>query len=158
MLIASFWAFPRYKTYAARQQWKEEAIPTIARLYENRGWIDDETKFLQNGSSGQDGRLLAEPWLSDRLILMESGEWLIYKSHCHKEPPHNVQDICIAKGSDGIWYYTTCHFCVRMISLTMMQDDQPKDLAYFIQRYHFRQFDGHSNECLKETKTFPDEL
>lgn len=158
LLIASFEAFTRYKTYAARQQWKEQAIPTITRLCEDSRWIDDEIKFIKNGSSEQSERLLAEPWLSDRLMLMESREWLIYKSHCHKEAPHNVSDICIAKGSDGKWYYTTCHFCVRMIVLTSMQDDPPKDLVYFIRRFHFKEFDGQSNECLKETKTFPDEL
>jgi hypothetical protein len=158
LLIAGLWAVPRYKTYAARQHWKEQAIPTIARLSENPEWIGEEIRFLKNGSPVPNERLLAEPWLSDRLILMESGEWLVYKSHCHKEPPRNVRDICIAKGSDGKWYYTTCHFCVRMIALMMMQDDQPKDLVYFIRRYHFRQFDGQSNECLEETKTFPDEL
>jgi hypothetical protein len=92
------------------------------------------------------------------MILMESGEWLIYRSHCSKEPPHNVEDICIAHGSDGKWYYTTCHFCVDMVALTMMQDEQLKDLAGFVRRYHLRQFDGKSNECLKKTKQFPDEL
>jgi hypothetical protein len=27
LLIAGSWAVPRYKTYAARQHWKEQAIP-----------------------------------------------------------------------------------------------------------------------------------
>jgi hypothetical protein len=77
-----------------------------------------------------------------------------------------VRDICLAKGSDGRWYYTTCHFCVGMIALMMMQEEvaqpyfpnpqQPPDLTFFISRYHLREFDGVSDECLKETKTFPD--
>ena len=94
------------------------------------------------------------------MILMRSGEWLVYKSHCNKAPPHNVMDIFLAKGSDGKWYYTTCHFCLGMLALRMMQeeldDERPSDLAFFAKRYHLREFDGRSDECLKETKTFPD--
>ena len=156
--FSASWAYPRYKTYRARLAWKEQAIPIIADMAYHPGRIGEEIAFLRNGTSGQDGRLLAEPWLSDRMILMDSGEWLVYKSHCKKEAPRDVSDICIARGSDGQWYYTTVHFCVGMIALMMMQDEQPADLSSFIHRYHFRRFDGVSNECLKETKTFPDDL
>lgn len=151
-------ALARYKTFSARRNWKEEAIPTITRLADDKNWVRKEIDFLTDGKSGPGQRLLAYQWLSDRMILMESGEWLIYRSHCHKEPPHDVEDICIAKGSDGKWYYTTCHFCVNMTALKMMQDDQPKNLDHFVRRYHLRTFDGESDECLKTTKGIPNEL
>ena len=118
--------------------------------------------MLASGSANEGNTIISEPWLSERMMLMKSGEWLVYRSHCHKEEPRNVEDICIAKASNGRWYYTTCHFCVRMIGLLMLQgnqeEEQPKDLAWFLNNYQFKEFDGRSNECLKTTKAFPDNL
>jgi hypothetical protein len=141
----------------ARRAWKEAAIPEIARRADDKDWVAKETAMLKE-SSEREPRVIAEHWLNDRMILMANGEWLVYKSHCHKVPPHDVRDICLAKGSDGKWYYTTCHFCVGMTALRMMQRTQPTDLASFAKRYHLREFDGKSDECLKETKAFPDQL
>ena len=107
---------------------------------------------------GGSRRVIAKGWLTDSMILMESGERLVYRSHCRKQAPRNVSDIFLAAGSDGKWYYTTCHFCVGMVALLMMQDEQPPDLAFFVERYHLQEFDGTSDDCLQETKTFPDDL
>jgi hypothetical protein len=133
-------------TRTARLQWKEEAISAIASLSDNPSWIDGEIRLLKDSSSSHDDRVLAEPWLSDRMILMESGEWLVYQSHCHKVPPHNVTDICLARGTNGKWYYTTCHFCVRMVALIALQGGQPKNLQSFLQKYQFREFDVLTNQ------------
>jgi hypothetical protein len=100
--------------------------------------------------------VIVEGWLSEHLILMQSGEWLVYKSHCNKAPPHNVMDIFLAKGSEGKWYYSTCHFCVGMVGLRMTQDHQPLDLATFAKVYRLREFDGKSDACLGKTLTSPD--
>ena len=89
------------------------------------------------------------------MVLMASGEWLVYRSHCNKVPPHQVRDIFLAKGSNGKWYYGTCHFCVRMCGLVIMQHEQPYDLTTFAERYDLREFDGVSDECLQATRTFP---
>src|SRR6266851_9202248 len=86
----------------ARRHWKDDAIPSVASLAENKNWRAQEIAILTNRMT--DRRVLAEAWLTDKLILMQSGEWLVYKSHCSKERPHLVKDIFLAKGSDDNWY------------------------------------------------------
>jgi len=147
----------KLKMEKERRDWKIAAIPEISGLAGDKEWISKEIALLNTPTEQQNQRILAKRWLSDKMILMKSGEWFIYKSHCSKESPRNVRDIFITKGSDGKWYYTTCHFCVGMCSLRMMQEEPPQSLAFFIRRYHLEEFDGKSDECLKETQTFPDE-
>ena len=43
----------------------------------------------------------------------------------------------------------TYHFCIDMIVLR--GDEQSEDLAGFAMTYFLRSFDGHSDECLRET-------
>ena len=144
----------------ARKGWKEGAIPEITQFANDKAWVSKEVALLMNPEMSSGSMIIAPGWLSKRMILMGSGEWLVYKSHCNKAPPHNVRDIFLAKGSNGKWYYSTCHFCIGMLALCMMQgelkDERPPDLAFFVKRYQLREFDGSSDECLKETKTFPD--
>jgi len=130
-----------------RKAWKDRVIPEIARKADDAAWVTREQALLTKD----------EDWLSDSMILMASGEWLVYANHCSKSD-WRIEDICLARGSDGKWYYTTCHFCIDMMALVMMQDSTPKDLAYFVKRYQMREFDGKSNECLQKTQSFPDEL
>lgn len=144
---------PKYQQYA-RRAWKEGALPEIRRLADDPSLVSAEINMLGGPRAGN-GRVLAEHWLSDRLILMSNGEWLVYKSHCSKVSPRLVSDIFLAKGSNGKWHYSTYHFCVGMCVLVMMQDAQPRDLAAFAKTYHLQEFDGQSDECLKEKQTFP---
>jgi hypothetical protein len=146
--------FPKYAAHA-RKAWKERALPQIASRANESAWVSKQIALLGDADAGQEDGLIAQGWLTDGMILMKSGEWLVYKSHCNKAPPHSVSDIFVAKGSDGKWYYSTCHFCVGMAALLMVQEDQPPNLAFFVKRYQLREFDGKSDECLKETKTFP---
>ena len=142
-----------HRLQAARRHWKNDAIPAIANWAEDRSWRTQEIEMLTKHTNDQ--RVIAEGWLTDKMILMQSGEWLVYKSHCSKAKPHLVKDIFLAKGSDGQWYYSTFHFCVGMCALLMEQETQPPTLAMFVHEYNLRQFDGRSDECLKETKTWP---
>jgi hypothetical protein len=158
LLLVGLGGFVYFKTYGARLNWKNDAIAEITNRADDAKWIDREMQFITGADPEPDQRLLAGRWLSSHMILMQSGEWLIYESHCQKEAPRNITDIFIAKGSDEKWYYTTCHFCVDMIVLRASQDYEPEDIAYFVQRYHLKEFDGRSNECLKKTKTFSDPL
>jgi hypothetical protein len=137
----------------ARRQWKEEAIPLIAKWADDQKGRAQEIGALTNRTA--ETRVLEAGWLTDKMILMGSGEWLIYKSHCSKEAPHLVNDIFLAKCSDGRWYYSTFHFCVRMVALRMEQETQPPNLAMFVHEYNLRPFDGQSDDCLKETATWP---
>jgi hypothetical protein len=156
-IAALILVFLKYSEHA-RRAWKEKALPEIASRAEDDAWLSAQIELLGNPDAGYEQGVIAQGWLTDGMILMGSGEWLVYKSHCSKAPPHIVRDICLAKGSDGKWYYTTCHFCVGMVALLMMQEEQPPDLEFFVKRYHLREFDGRSDECLKETKSFPDDL
>ena len=162
LVAGVFLALPwdiRQRQYLARKGWKEQAIPEVAKFANDSKWVSQEIALLGSAEATGSQRIIAERWLTDRMVLMASGEWLVYKSHCSKRPPHHIRDIFIAKGSDGKWYYTTCHFCVGMIALTMLQhDEQPSDLAFFVQRYHLKEFDGTSDECLKQTKAFPGQM
>ena len=142
--------FPRYLAHA-RQSWKESALPEIRLLADDPRLVAQEIQMLRTVDSPREN-IIAAPWLSDRMILMGSGEWLVYKSHCSKEPPRQLTDIFLAKGSNGKWYYSTCHFCMGMVVLTMVQHgNPPRDLATFAKVYHLQEFDGSSDECLKAT-------
>jgi hypothetical protein len=153
LCIALFPLFLRAQMYAARRSWKNEAILSVARLASDKDWIRREIRAVGTLTNSQ--AVIAEGWLTDRLILMQDGEWLVYKSHCSKAVPHNVMDIFLAKGSDGKWYYSTFHFCVGMVVLRLEQETQPPSLAFFAHEYNLREFDGRSNECLKETGRWP---
>jgi hypothetical protein len=138
---------------AARRHWKNDAIPTISAWAEDGSWRTQEVQMLTKRTNDQ--QVIAEGWLTDKMILMQNGEWLVYKSHCSKAKPHLVNDIFLARGSDGKWYYSTFHFCVGMCALLMLQETQPPNLAGFVHEYNLQEFDGRSDECLKETKAVP---
>lgn len=151
-VVGAFW-YVSQRPQRDRMHWKNDAIPAIARWAEAQNWRTQEIEVLTKRTNDQ--RVIAEGWLTDQMILMQSGEWLAYKSHCSKRPPHSVRDIFLAKGSDGKWYYSTFHFCVGMCALVMVQETQPATLAEFAHEYNLREFDGRSDECLKETATLP---
>ncbi|MBI4026413.1 MAG: hypothetical protein HY360_15620 [Verrucomicrobia bacterium] len=145
--------FPKQQE-RARKTWKEAALPEIRRLASDPNWVSAEIEMLNGMRPGMG--ILAEHWLTENMILMLDGEWLVYKSHCNKVPPHDVRDIFLAKGSNGKWYYSTCHFCVGMCVLLMEQQDVPPlDLETFIRVYHLKEFDGVSDECLQQTQIGP---
>jgi hypothetical protein len=137
----------------ARKHWKQEAIPAIAALAEDTNWRAKEMAILTNQVT--EPRVIAEGWLTDRMICMTNGEWLVYQSHCSKVSPRYINDIFLAKGSNGRWYYSTFHFCVGMCDLAMLQEEPPPNLAMFVHEYNLSEFDGQSDECLKPTKPFP---
>jgi hypothetical protein len=151
-VVAALPGIARHRLEAARRHWKNDAIPVIASGAEDRTWRAQEIGILTNRTA--DPRVLEEGWLTDKLILMQNGEWLVYKSHCSKAAPRFVKDIFLAKGSDGKWYYSTFHFCVGMITLRG-EDDPPPNLALFVHEYNLREFDGRSDKCLQETDSLP---
>ena len=91
-----------------------------------------------------------DTWISEDLIVMTNGQWIAYRNVCQKEA-EQIPDMFLGLGSDGRWYYSTYHFCVRMINLKDVMG-QPKSLTEFSKIYYLREFDGHSDECLKETR------
>ena len=127
----------------ARQQWKGRAIEDIARLKADSSWLTNQVAQIQSRPQDERGE-----WIADNLLLMKDGTWLVYASICAKQDSR-IHDLFLACGSDGNWYYSTYHFCVRMISLRI--DDQPLSISNFVASYSLRRFDGHSDECLNKT-------
>jgi hypothetical protein len=91
-----------------------------------------------------------DTWISEGLIVMTNGQWVAYRNVCEKEA-ERIPDLFLGLGSDGRWYYSTYHFCVGMINLKDVMS-QPKSLAEFSKTYYLREFDGHPDECLKDTR------
>jgi hypothetical protein len=144
----------------ARRAWKEEAIAVILQLANDHDGVQKEKAHIARTDTANDPSILAEKWLSNRMILMMNGEWLVYRNHCPKEalkpgakPQPYVSDIFLAKGSNGKWYYSTCHFCVGM--MVIVGEDPPPSIEAFARRYHLREFDGESDECLQQTDFMP---
>jgi hypothetical protein len=132
-------------TSVERRHWKAGAIREIARHTSNANQIADELAVLKTNATNSEDY---EAWLSDHLILMKNGEWLCFANACAKEESA-IHDLFLAKGSNGTWYYSTFHFCVRMLNLKAA--DQPESIAEFLQTYSVHAFDGQSEECLKST-------
>jgi hypothetical protein len=91
-----------------------------------------------------------DTWISEDLIVMTNGQWMVYRNVCAKEQ-ERIPDLFLGRGSDGRWYYSTFHFCVRMINLKDVVG-QPKSLTEFSRTCYLKEFDGHSDECLKDTR------
>ena len=91
LCISLFPLLLRASLYAARRSWKNKAIPVIAKLASDKDWIGKEIKEVATLTN--DDRVIVSGWLTDKLILMENGEWLVYQSHCSKAAPHYVEDI-----------------------------------------------------------------
>lgn len=131
---------------AARRAWKDDALAQIASRAGDDGWLKNELTRLHNEKAQSLGE--SERWLSDQLILMRNGDWLLYANVCRKQKGH-IYDLFLSKGSDGRWYYSTYHFCSGMIVLQV--EDQSETLAEFAKTYYLRTFDGRSDDCLQQT-------
>ena len=80
--------------------------------------------------------------------LGKNGDWVVYASQCHKQD-WRVYDIFVGRACDGKWYYSSYHFCIEMINLTV--NGQPSALPAFVEQYYLSQFDGKSDEALQKT-------
>lgn len=131
---------------SARRNWKDKSIAEITARVADPEWLTNElAKFRLQGAPDEtdDGT-----WLSDHLIVTRNGEWLAYANVCQKKD-RRIQDLFLARGSDGHWYYSTYHFCVGMVVLRM--EEQPEDLVTFVKAYSLGTFDGQSDDCLQRT-------
>lgn len=129
-----------------RRNWKNEAVVEIARLASDRSWITQQTAAIRTSMSEtphMDGA-----WVGDRIVVMGNGEWVVFKNACVHQ--HQLLgDIFIGKASDGRWYYSSFHFCCDMVVPRM--EVQPADLKTFIKNYCLREFDGESDEAIRQT-------
>jgi len=130
----------------ARREWKEKAIAEIAHQISDPARIRKEIESLKTKRS-EDAEW--DTWISEDIIVMTNGDWMAYRNTCAKEEGR-IPDLFIGHGSDGKWYYSTYHFCIGMIVLKTMMD-RPESLSKFRNDGYLREFDGHSDECLKRT-------
>ena len=143
----------------ARRQWKDNAIAQIAKQTSDPAAVLKEIEAMK--STPKDSEWW-DTWISKDLIVMTNGQWLAYRQVCYKEEtqfPEQAQipDIFLGRGSDGRWYYTTFHFCVNMQNLSEETKAFPSlglpgSLNQFSNRYCLQEFDGQSDQCLKDTK------
>ena len=133
----------------ANHDFKSHAIAQIQQWSAGKTWEDDGVAFLD----GQQGEVHGPSWLSDHLIRMTNGDWIVYFQACTKSN-WKVDDMFIGRGSDGKWYYTTYHFCIGMFEIAMRLD-APSSLREFIGEYYAREFNGEPDETLK--RTWPEE-
>lgn len=129
----------------ARKAWKDKSLTELLDVVADPVAVSNGVWQLKRADNGDED---SGWWISDRLLLMQDGDWLAYANICQKQDGR-IRDLFLARGSNGSWYYSTYHFCKGMIVLRM--DGQPKDLPTFIERYYLRPFDGHSEECLQTT-------
>jgi hypothetical protein len=123
---------------SARRAWKN------AKLIELRSSKPVEARAASNGEEA----LFGIEWIEDDVLRFANGEWIQYRSQCHKEDSA-VYDIFLGRGSDGVWYYSTFHFCRNMVVLQMSH--QPASLASFRTDFCLTAFDGTSDVCLMPT-------
>ena len=137
----------------ARRQWKDNALAQIAKQTSDPAAILKEIETMKTTPKDSEWW---ETWLSQDLIVMTNGEWMAYRYVCLKEEAQ-IPDLFLGRGSDGRWYYSTWHFCVNMQNLSVVKDipslGPPRSLTEFSKRYSVREFDGHSDECLKDTRS-----
>jgi hypothetical protein len=133
----------------ARKAWKERSLSEINSLVNQPVELNRLAEAMKTRDAASDDR-----WLSDRLMLLNNGEWLAYRSICSKENP-KIADLFLARGSDGNWYYSTYHFCKGMIVL--QGDFPPESISNFVQEYFLQKFDGQSDDCLEKTWPRPRE-
>jgi hypothetical protein len=137
---------PQQLDSKARRQWKDKAIVQIAKQASDSAAIFKEIEAMKTTPQESEW----DTWISEDLIVMTNGEWIAYRNVCEKEM-ERIPDLFLGLGSDGRWYYSTFHFCVRMINLKDVVG-QPKSLTEFSRTCYLKEFDGHSDECLKDTR------
>jgi hypothetical protein len=145
VVVLAFGSVPVYRQHL-RRNWKNQAVADIAKLAADSQWLAQELAEVQKRCPP--GKRYERNWFSDSLALTADGQWVIYRGKCSKED-RKIADIFVAKASNGKWYYSTYHFCIRMESLRI--DAQPVDLDTLIKDYALREFDGQSDDALKTT-------
>lgn len=134
----------RAKYERARASWKTTALERLAGLSLTNAEIIHELEELKKSRGAGKDRM----WAGERVLLMTNDEYLIYAFR-HGFNSGFVDHLFLAHGSDGLWYYSTYHFCKGMAAVAA--DDPPGSIAEFASRYAVREFDGKSDACLQHT-------
>ena len=87
-------------------------------------------------------------WMTPSAICFKDGARIVCRNICGKEEK-SAPDLWIGYGSDGKWYYSTFHFCVKMMVLST--EEQPDSIAAFARDYYVHEFTGKSDFRFEET-------
>ncbi len=143
-LVFGWWSITRCKHERARADWMATTLPRLASQSLTNEDINREVETLKAGRGTGD----RQEWAGRHVLLMANDEYLVYASR-HGFNNGSVDHLFLARGSDGNWYYSTYHFCNRMVGV--ISDDPPGSIAEFARTYSARQFDGKSDVCLQST-------
>jgi type II secretory pathway pseudopilin PulG len=140
----------RHHRRAVQRQWRAAAIEEVNRLASDSDWIATRIAALDERPGNDESS--RDKWLSERLVLMQNGEWIVCANKCSKED-WNFDDIFVGKASDGKWYYSTFHFCTGMVVLRIQ--GRPAGLDSFKKQYFLREFSGDADSLLDRTWPLP---
>src|SRR5262245_38421717 len=126
----------------ARAIWKDDALARLAKTSMTNEEVLTEIDQIKHPTPSLDFG-----WAHEHVLLMTNGEYLVYASR-HGFNNVFVDHLFLAHGSDGRWYYSTYHFCNRMVGADA---DPPGSIAEFVSKYAVREFDGKSDVCLQHT-------
>lgn len=143
-LVLGWWSITRYKHQRARADWKTTTLQRLAGLSLTDESISQDLETLKASQGTKDG----QQWAGERVLLMTNGEYLVYASR-HGFNSGFADHLFLAHGSDGRWYYSTYHFCNRMVAV--MSDHPPSSIVEFSKTYSALEFDGKSDVCLQRT-------
>jgi len=124
----------------ATRSFRDGSITEITRLTADAQSVSNRVASMARQSDEEDR------WFSEHIIVMKTGEWVVYVSKCSKEDPR-IRDTFVCRASDGGWYESTFHFCIGAIVLRM--EGQPADLRAFITQYRLSPLPGQPNTVLK---------
>jgi hypothetical protein len=142
-LFAGYRAAAQHRYQRTRQTWKTAALRELAELSITNQQVRTELEQIKHPTPSLDFG-----WAHEHVILMTNGDYLVY-AFWHGFNNGAVDHLFLAHGTDGNWYYSTYHFCTRMAAIAA--DEPSGSIAEFAGRYSVREFDGHSDECLKHT-------
>jgi len=146
ILTAAAFAVIQYRAYA-RKTWKNVALADLNEDVRNPAWAAGRISELER--AGPDDHETEGGWFKQDIVLMKNGEWMAYKNICRKQD-WRIDDLLVGYGSDGRWYYSTCHFCIGAIVFRMR--GQPESLAAMSGQYWLRPFDVKSDQSLESTR------
>jgi hypothetical protein len=132
-----------------RTEWIDRAIVQVAKQAQDPTMIATEINRIK--TTGTNPQSISGEWFSPQLIIMKNGEWIACTNICRKENSQ-IHDIFVGRASNGKWYYSTYHFCIRLLVLTMLHhQEQPESIEAFAKRYYLKEFDGNTAHCLQKT-------
>jgi hypothetical protein len=109
LLISGYFYF-QYKKSQIQKDYILNAISEIDHWSKDSSWIKSQKALAEKQIEDKSD---SAPWLTNHFFLMNNGDYLIYFQNCGKIN-FFVDDVFIAKGSDGSWYCSGFHYCKYM--------------------------------------------